>query len=609
MCAASMHRGRSLRRLRTATNRPLCRSLLPSSAPLPPLSSFGRRALSQLLHGGSRPPRWAPSTPAPSSSAVCPALLPLSPFPASAPPALQPLLSSLLSSPTSVRWLRRWSAPLATQQWPLSSSSASLASLTSLTSALSSSLLRLELPKSLEEFLSREAKKGREAVQAKKGGGSSAAAGSDAQADRTASGGGAGGGGSGGWGKDSKGDENKAGPSAGDGEASKKKKAAGGSGPFGGDSKGRAPGLFPQYPGLDRTLVVLVGLLALLWALESSRPSKEITFQDFRNNFLETGKVQRLLVNAERKTVAVQLKPEGAGGHGAASDDLSTEVDGGRGGRSASTASKRDGKEPLPSPSLYFAIGSVEAFERALEEAQREMGLDPRDHVQVKYETEGTTLSTVFSLLQVGVLVFVAWQVVRGMAAMGGGGLGGGGGAGRGGRNIFSIGKSPATLIKPGEMTKTTFGDVAGLDEAKVEVMEFIKFLKGAAPTPTALRLRHPLPLCPPCVASHRPRVPPLCGLQPPSSSPASARRSLRALCWLDLPAQVAPPSAPLPHCRSSPVPRTHCSPLLRCCSSVPALQARRCWPRRWPVRRRCRSSPSAAATSWRCSSAWAPRV
>ena len=39
------------------------------------------------------------------------------------------------------------------------------------------------------------------------------------------------------------------------------------------------------------------------------------------------------------------------------------------------------------------------------------------------------------------------------------------------------------------------------------------------------------------------------------------------------------------------------------------ALQApaRRCWPRRWRAKLPCRSSPSPARSSWRCSSAWAP--
>ena len=56
--------------------------------------------------------------------------------------------------------------------------------------------------------------------------------------------------------------------------------------------------------------------------------------------------------------------------------------------------------------------------------------------------------------------------------------MGGQGGAGGPG-GIFSIGKSKATLFDKGAKVNITFADVAGLDEAKVEVMEIVDFLKN----------------------------------------------------------------------------------------------------------------------------------
>ncbi len=70
-------------------------------------------------------------------------------------------------------------------------------------------------------------------------------------------------------------------------------------------------------------------------------------------------------------------------------------------------------------------------------------------------------------------LLFIALWVLL-MRKMGGG-AGGGGGPG----GIFNIGKSKATLFDKGAKVTITFADVAGLDEAKVEVMEIVDFLKN----------------------------------------------------------------------------------------------------------------------------------
>jgi AFG3 family protein len=70
------------------------------------------------------------------------------------------------------------------------------------------------------------------------------------------------------------------------------------------------------------------------------------------------------------------------------------------------------------------------------------------------------------------VLLFIGLWVLF-MRKMGG--PSGGGGPG----GIFNIGKSKATLFDKGAKVNITFSDVAGLDEAKVEVMEIVDFLKN----------------------------------------------------------------------------------------------------------------------------------
>ncbi|HNU47568.1 MAG TPA: ATP-dependent zinc metalloprotease FtsH, partial [Bacteroidia bacterium] len=66
------------------------------------------------------------------------------------------------------------------------------------------------------------------------------------------------------------------------------------------------------------------------------------------------------------------------------------------------------------------------------------------------------------------IIIAVIWIFI--MRRMGGGGAG---------SQIFNIGKSKAQLFDKDLNVKVTFNDVAGLEEAKVEVMEIVDFLKN----------------------------------------------------------------------------------------------------------------------------------
>jgi len=72
----------------------------------------------------------------------------------------------------------------------------------------------------------------------------------------------------------------------------------------------------------------------------------------------------------------------------------------------------------------------------------------------------------------------IAW-VIAGLLLLFGG-IGGGGPAGMGGQNPFQLGKSPAKVVKDGD-TKVKFGDVAGCDGAKEELVEVVDFLKNTS--------------------------------------------------------------------------------------------------------------------------------
>ncbi|MBN8837012.1 MAG: ATP-dependent zinc metalloprotease FtsH [Sphingobacteriia bacterium] len=76
-------------------------------------------------------------------------------------------------------------------------------------------------------------------------------------------------------------------------------------------------------------------------------------------------------------------------------------------------------------------------------------------------------------LTNIIVVVLMIVSFILLMRKMGGASSGGGPGG------IFNIGKSKAQLFDKGTKVNITFTDVAGLDEAKVEVMEIVDFLKN----------------------------------------------------------------------------------------------------------------------------------
>ena len=120
-------------------------------------------------------------------------------------------------------------------------------------------------------------------------------------------------------------------------------------------------------------------------------------------------------------------------------------------------------------PQLYFNIIDDKTFALQMIEFYKKYPDVPQiiDVPEKEGEIFGQIISTLLPILLI-VLLFV--MMMRKV-----GGPGGGGGAG----GIFSIGKSKATLFEKGTRVNINFGDVAGLDEAKVEVMEIVDFLKN----------------------------------------------------------------------------------------------------------------------------------
>ena len=121
-------------------------------------------------------------------------------------------------------------------------------------------------------------------------------------------------------------------------------------------------------------------------------------------------------------------------------------------------------------PMFTFEISSVEQFNDDSLNAQKNL---PENQI-VYYSSEkrkNWSSEIIYFLLPLLFLGFLFYFMFRGMGKSGaGGGMGG---------QIFNIGKSQAQLFDKDTSTPITFKDVAGMEEAKVEIMEVVDFLKN----------------------------------------------------------------------------------------------------------------------------------
>ncbi len=214
----------------------------------------------------------------------------------------------------------------------------------------------------------------------------------------------------------------------------------------------RKPFKFNIYWLYALIAAVLIGFNLFRGIAPDALPTSQVVFED---SMLMKGYVKELKVIRNKGEVRVTLKPE-------AFNDPAI----------AKKFSKKANLDKEKGPHLSFNIADSKSFSERINKIIDENAA-VTGKPTIDYKEEENWLSPLISLL-LPILVLIGLWVLLMRKMNSGGGAGGPGGGG-----IFNIGKSKAQLFEKGTRVNVTFQDVAGLDEAKVEVMEIVDFLKN----------------------------------------------------------------------------------------------------------------------------------
>lgn len=195
-------------------------------------------------------------------------------------------------------------------------------------------------------------------------------------------------------------------------------------------------------------ILLIAGFFLLPNLMGDKSAEKEISWQTFHKEMLSRNAIEKLVIINKEK-VEVYIKKE----------KINEPY--------FKTSLKIKNENVVKTgPHYWFSIGSLESFEKKMEEAEKNIPVNER--ADIRYSQSSRLFPELITWLIPLALLFFFWSMMSGRMS----GLGGGN------SSIFNFGRSNAKLMEK-EASLTTFDDVAGLEEAETEVKEIVEFLKA----------------------------------------------------------------------------------------------------------------------------------